>query len=51
MMAAVSNRYAGIFFLIPGSDYGKPTHTMDVQVMGYPETAHGNITSGGSVPT
>lgn len=50
LMAAVSNRYAGIFFSNPGAV------TMENQlirwmceVMGYPSSAHGNITSGGSI--
>lgn len=50
MMAAVSNRYAGIFFSNPGAVIMENQLIRWMcEVMGYPETAHGNITSGGSI--
>ncbi|MDZ4707905.1 MAG: pyridoxal-dependent decarboxylase [Saprospiraceae bacterium] len=50
MMAAVSNRYAGIFFSNPGAVIMENQLIRWMcEVMGYPATAHGNITSGGSI--
>lgn len=50
MMAAVSNRYAGIFFSNPGAVVMENQLIRWMcEVMGYPNTAHGNITSGGSI--
>jgi glutamate/tyrosine decarboxylase-like PLP-dependent enzyme len=49
-LAAVTNKYAGIFFTGPG-----PVRMENLllrwmaQVVGYPETAAGNLTSGGSI--
>lgn len=49
-MAAISNRYAGIFFSNPGAVIMENQLIRWMcEVMGYPETAHGNITSGGSI--
>lgn len=49
-MAAVSNRYAGIFFSNPGAVIMENQLIRWMcDVMGYPTTAHGNITSGGSI--
>jgi len=49
-LAAVTNRYAGIFFACPG---GVRMENMLLRWMcnmvGYPETALGNLTSGGSI--
>ncbi|WP_394750504.1 pyridoxal phosphate-dependent decarboxylase family protein [Spongiimicrobium salis] len=49
-IAAVSNRYAGIFYTAPGA---VRLENMLVRwmcrLMGYPETAIGNLTSGGSI--
>jgi len=49
-LAAVTNRYAGMYFANPGAV------RMENQLirwlceqMGYPKTAHGNLTSGGSI--
>ena len=49
-IAAVGNRYAGISFGGPGAV--KIENTLIAwmaKVMGYPATAHGNLTSGGSI--
>ncbi len=49
-MAAVSNRYAGVFYAAPGA---VRLENMLIQwmcrVMGFPSTAVGNLTSGGSI--
>jgi len=52
MLAAVGNRYAGVSFS------GKGAVIMEnqllqwmIELVGYPETAHGNIASGGSIAT
>ena len=51
-LAAVTNRYAGIFFACPG---GVRMENMLLRWMcnmvGYPSTALGNLTSGGSIAT
>jgi len=50
MLAAVSNRYAGIFYSSPGSCYyRKPTYQVLCSIVGYHASAHGNLTSGGSI--
>ena len=50
MMAAVSNRYAGIYFSNPGAVVMENQLIRWMcEVMGYPSSAHGNITSGGSI--
>ncbi|MDY8135706.1 pyridoxal phosphate-dependent decarboxylase family protein [Aquimarina sp. 2201CG5-10] len=49
-IAAVSNRYAGVFFTAPGA---VRLENMLIRwmcnIMGYPKTAIGNLTSGGSI--
>lgn len=49
MLAATTNRYAGIAYSNPGT-VKIETQVIDwlVSVIGYPEEAHGNLTSGGS---
>jgi len=50
LMAAISNRYAGIYFSNPGAVVlENQLIRWMCQVMGYPASAHGNITSGGSI--
>lgn len=50
MMAAVTDQYAGIFFSNPGAVVLENQLIQWMcEVMGYPATAHGNITSGGSI--
>lgn len=50
MMAAVTDQYAGIFFSNPGAVVlENQLIRWMCEVMGYPSTAHGNITSGGSI--
>ena len=48
--AAITNRYAGVFFANPGAVRleNKLLRWM-ADLVGYPEGAHGNLTSGGSV--
>lgn len=49
-LAAVSNKYAGIFFSSPGSvRMENQLIRWLCEVMGYPTTAMGNLTSGGSI--
>lgn len=49
-LAAVSNRYAGVFFANPGSvRLENQMIQWIVDLMGYPKTAVGNLTSGGSI--
>ena len=49
-LAAISNKYAGSFFASPGSvRLENQLIQWIVDLMGYPETAAGNLTSGGSV--
>lgn len=49
-IAAVSNRYAGIFFTAPGAvRLENMLIRWMCQLMGYPDTATGNLTSGGSI--
>jgi len=49
-MAAISNRYAGVFYAAPGA---VRLENMIIKwmcrLMGYPDTAFGNLTSGGSI--
>ena len=49
-MAAISNRYAGVFFASPGAVY---MENMMIEWMaglvGYPKSSGGNLTSGGSI--
>ncbi len=49
-MADVTNRYAGVYFANPGAVRmeNKLIRWM-AQLMGYPESAHGNLASGGSI--
>lgn len=49
-IAAVGNRYAGIYFGGPGAvKIENSLIAWMAKVMGYPSTAHGNLTSGGSI--
>lgn len=49
-LAAVTNRYAGIFFASPGAvRMENMLLRWMAQVIGYPTTAAGNLTSGGSI--
>lgn len=49
-MAAVSNRYAGIFYTAPGAvRLENSLIRWMCSLFGYPETAVGNLTSGGSI--
>ncbi len=49
-LAAVSNRYAGVFFTAPGAVRLENMLTRWMcDLMGYPATAIGNLTSGGSI--
>lgn len=48
--AAITNRYAGVFFANPGAVRIENKLIRWVcELIGYPETAHGNLTSGGSM--
>ncbi len=50
MLAAATNRYAGVYFSSPGSVVIENQMIRWLaSVVGYPETAHGNLTSGGSI--
>ncbi|WP_207388419.1 aminotransferase class V-fold PLP-dependent enzyme [Gramella sp. KN1008] len=49
-MAAVSNKYAGIFFAAPGAvRLENMLLRWMCRLMGFPETSAGNLTSGGSI--
>ncbi|MDE3057310.1 MAG: aminotransferase class V-fold PLP-dependent enzyme [Bacteroidota bacterium] len=49
-LAAVTNRYAGVFFASPGAvRMENVLLRWMAEIVGYPETAAGNLTSGGSV--
>ncbi len=50
MLAAATNRYAGVYFSSPGSVIieNQMIHWL-ASVVGYPKTAHGNLTTGGSI--
>ena len=50
MLAAATNRYAGVYFSSPGSVIieNQMVHWL-CALVGYPETAHGNLSSGGSI--
>ena len=49
-MAAVTNRYAGVFFANPGAvRMENQIIRWMCQMFGYPDTALGNLTSGGSI--
>ena len=49
-IAAISNRYAGVWFANPGAvKLENELIRWLNQLIGYPETAHGNLTSGGSI--
>jgi aromatic-L-amino-acid decarboxylase len=51
-LAAVTNRYAGVFFANPGAV--RMEHILTrwmATVVGFPDTAAGNLTSGGSIAT
>lgn len=49
-LAAVTNRYSGVFFASPGAARIENTLVRWIaRVLGYPETAGGTLTSGGSV--
>lgn len=51
-LAAVTNRYAGVFFANPGAVRMEHILTRWMAgVVGFPETAAGNLTSGGSIAT
>ncbi len=51
-LAAVTNRYAGVFFANPGAVRMEHICTRWMAtVVGFPETAAGNLTSGGSIAT
>lgn len=49
-LAAVFNRYAGLYFGSPGA-VAMENHLIDwmIQLFGFPETAAGNLASGGSI--
>ena len=50
LLAAVSNRYAGIFFSSPGGVIMENQLLKWLcQLAGFPPTAHGNLSSGGSI--
>lgn len=50
MLAATSNRYAGIAYSSPGAVAIENQMIRWLSsIMGYPETAHGNLSSGGSI--
>ncbi|MEM7332003.1 MAG: aminotransferase class V-fold PLP-dependent enzyme [Chloroflexota bacterium] len=49
-LAAISNRFAGIFYASPGAvRMENMLLRWTADLMGYPETAAGNLTSGGSI--
>jgi aromatic-L-amino-acid/L-tryptophan decarboxylase len=49
-IAAISNRYAGIFYTAPGAvRLENMLIRWMCQIMGYPKNAFGNLTSGGSI--
>ncbi len=49
-LAAVTNRYAGVFFASPGAvRMENVLLRWMADIVGYPETAAGNLTSGGSI--
>lgn len=49
-IAAISNRYAGVFFTAPGAvRMENMLIRWMCRIMGYPENAVGNLTSGGSI--
>ncbi|MDH5381994.1 MAG: aminotransferase class V-fold PLP-dependent enzyme [Cyclobacteriaceae bacterium] len=46
----ITNRYAGVFYANPGAvKIENKMIRWTADLMGYPETAHGNLTSGGSI--
>lgn len=50
LLAAVSNRYAGIYYASPGAVLLENQLLRWLcQLVGYPTTAHGNLSSGGSI--
>lgn len=50
MLAAVGNRYAGVAYSSPGAvAMENQLIRWLCKLVGYPETAHGNLTSGGSI--
>lgn len=50
MLAAATNKYAGVFFASPGSVLMENQMIRWLcSLVGYPETAHGNLSSGGSI--
>ncbi len=50
MLAAATNRYAGVYFSSPGSVIIENQMILWLaSLMGYPKTAHGNLTTGGSI--
>lgn len=50
LLAAVSNRYAGIYYASPGGVLLENQLLRWLcQLVGYPATAHGNLSSGGSI--
>ncbi|MCB9281248.1 MAG: amino acid decarboxylase [Lewinellaceae bacterium] len=50
MLAAATNRYAGIFYASPGAVLIENQMIRWLcSLVGYPSTAHGNLTSGGSI--
>ena len=49
-LAAITNKYAGVYFVAPGAArMGKMLLRWIAGFIGYPETAAGDITSGGSI--
>ncbi|MDX1410064.1 MAG: pyridoxal-dependent decarboxylase, partial [Saprospiraceae bacterium] len=50
MLADVTNRYAGVYFANPGAvRMENMLIRWMCEMIGYPETSHGNLTSGGSI--
>ncbi len=50
MLAAATNRYAGVYFSSPGAVIIENQMIRWLSsIAGYPQTAHGNLTSGGSI--
>ena len=50
MLAAATNRFAGVSFASPGAvEIENQMISWMVSLVGYPPTAHGNLTSGGSI--
>jgi len=50
MLAAATNRYAGVSFASPGAvEIENQIIRWMTTLVGYPSTAHGNLTSGGSI--